>query len=64
MTVVIYIYIYFFFGGGAGTCFKFIIYSIVFAYLMRVKSADSGKNWGDFSGGSLKMMVQLCFDQS
>ena len=36
--------------GGAGTRFKFIIYSIVFAYLMRVKSADSGKNGANFPG--------------
>ena len=62
-VVVLYIYI-FFFHGGAGTRFKFIINSIVFAYLMRVKSADSGKKSGKFSGGSLKMMVQLCLDQS
>ena len=46
------IYIFFFFHGGAGTRFKFIINSIVFAYLMRVKSADSGKNGSNFPGGA------------
>ena len=46
-----------------GTRFKFIIYSIVFAYLMRVKSADSGKNCANFPVGSLKIMVQFCCDQ-
>ena len=50
-TVVIYIY-FFFFHGGAGTRFKFIINSIVFAYLMRVKSADSGKKRANFPGGA------------
>ena len=47
----IYIY-FFFFHGGAGTRFKFIINSIVFAYLMRVKSADSGKKRANFPGGA------------
>ena len=70
LLVVIYIYI-FFFHGGAGTRFKFIINSIVFAYLMRVKSADSGKKRANFPGGAwrwwsscvrirVEMSIMLC----
>ena len=31
---------------------------------MRVKSGDSGKNWANFPGGSLNIMVQFGCDQS